>query len=72
MAYWDELWPLVLSIGFLAGVIGNLTASLLWALPAFIHLHRKLNRQHDARMQQAERHHRALVTAISGNPEEGS
>lgn len=27
-------------------VVGNLIASLLWAAPAFIHLHRKLNRHH--------------------------
>lgn len=30
-----------------ANVVGNLTASALWAAPALLHLHRKLNRQHD-------------------------
>jgi hypothetical protein len=66
MRYWDEFWPLVLSIGFLAGVAGNLAASLLWGLPAFIQLHKKLNRQHDERMRQAERHHKAVLAVLSG------
>jgi hypothetical protein len=57
MRYWDEFWPLVLSIGFLAGVVGNLVASLLWGLPAFTHLHRKLNRNHAEQLAQAARHH---------------
>ena len=73
--YWGELWPLVLSIGFLAGVAGNLAASLLWGLPAFTHLHRKLNRhhaeqaaqaarQHAERLAQADRHHQAVMAAL--------
>lgn len=31
-------------------VVGNLTASVLWAGPAFFHLHWKLNRQQRQRM----------------------
>lgn len=27
-------------------VVGNLIASLIWAAPALLHLHRKLNRHH--------------------------
>lgn len=75
MRYWGEFWPLVLSIGFLAGVAGNLAASLLWGLPAFTHLHRKLNRnhaelryqasrQHAERLEQADRHHQAVMAAL--------
>lgn len=30
-------------------VVGNLIASALWAVPAFVHLHVKLNRQHRER-----------------------
>lgn len=28
-------------------VVGNLTASAIWASPVLLHLHLKLNRQHD-------------------------
>jgi hypothetical protein len=28
-------------------VVGNLIASILWATPTFIHLHRKINKQHE-------------------------
>ncbi len=31
-------------------VIGNLIASALWATPALIHLHKKLNRHHEEHM----------------------
>ena len=41
-----ELFGLVFSIAFVAGVIGNLTASLILGLPAFWQLHRKLDRHH--------------------------
>lgn len=34
-------------------VVGNLIASVLWATPALIHLHRKLDRHHREQM----RHH---------------
>lgn len=44
---WVEFWGLVLSVGFLAGVLGNLVASAVLGLPALAHLHRKLNRQHE-------------------------
>ena len=35
-------------------VVGNLIASILWAAPALLHLHRKL-----------DRHHREHLTAIN-------
>jgi hypothetical protein len=60
--YWNEFWPAVLSVAFLVGVAGNLAASLLWGLPAFIHLHRKLDRQHAERMAQGEQLHRAVAS----------
>jgi len=31
-------------------VVGNLLASALWAIPTFLHLHRKLNRHHQEHM----------------------
>jgi hypothetical protein len=46
MSVWVEFWGLVLSVSFLAGVAGNLVASALLGVPAFIHLHRKLDRHH--------------------------
>jgi len=41
-----ELFGLVFSIAFVAGVIGNLTASLICGIPAMWHLHHKLDRHH--------------------------
>jgi hypothetical protein len=38
-------------------VLGNLLASAMWAAPALIHLHRKMNR-----------HHARLLAAISQHP----
>lgn len=70
MKWWTELWPQVLAVSFLAGVLGNLAASLLWATPALVHLHRKLDRQHGERLAQAERHHNALMGAV-GHLREG-
>lgn len=34
-------------------VLGNLVASALWATPALIHLHRKIDRHHQAVMKPA-------------------
>lgn len=67
--FWHEFWPQVIAVSFAVGVAGNLAASLLWALPAFRHLHRKLNRQHRDRMDQAERHHRHLLSALERQAE---
>jgi hypothetical protein len=36
----------ILSAAFMVGVIGNLVASAVLGVPAFIHLHRKLDRHH--------------------------
>jgi hypothetical protein len=45
------LWPLIFSISFVAGVIGNLTASAILGIPALISLHRKLDRHHKEHMK---------------------
>jgi hypothetical protein len=41
-----ELLGLVFSIAFVAGVLGNLTAAVIWGAPMFWGLHRKLDRHH--------------------------
>lgn len=41
-ALWHQIWD----VAFIVGVIGNLTASILWAVPAIRGLHKKLNRHH--------------------------
>lgn len=50
MKYLNELHAQVFAIGFIAGVLGNLTASFLLGFPAFWHLHRKLDRHHKEHM----------------------
>jgi len=45
-------------------VLGNLIASAMWAAPALLHLHRKLNRQHAQRLAQAAVYHRKQVQAM--------
>ena len=62
--FWHSLWLQIATVAFAAGVVGNLTASLIWALPTMAHLHRKLNRQHAERMAQSARHHRRLLAAM--------
>lgn len=52
-----ELFGLVFSVAFVAGVIGNLVAAVIWASPAGLALARKLNRHHAEHVAQAERHH---------------
>jgi hypothetical protein len=49
-------------------VVGNLIASVLWAAPALLHLHRKLDRQHTERLAQAARHHQAILHALGKSP----
>jgi hypothetical protein len=51
----NELIAQITNIGFVAGVIGNLTASAVLGVPALIGLHRKLDRHH--------REHMAAITA---------
>lgn len=51
------LYGLIFSLAFVAGVIGNLVASLIWASPAGVALARKLNRHHAEIKSQAERQH---------------
>lgn len=47
MTIWHQIW----SLAFAVGIVGNLTASALWAIPALFHLHRKLDRNHAEHMQ---------------------
>lgn len=51
-------------------VVGNLIASVLWATPALLHLHAKLNAQHGERIAQAARHHQQVLQAISAGREQ--
>lgn len=67
MRFWSEFWPQVLAVSFLVGVAGNLTASAILGAPALWHLHRKLNRQHRERLDQASRHHDEMMAAL-GQP----
>jgi hypothetical protein len=53
---WHQIW----SLAFLIGVVGNLVASALWAFPAILSLHRKL-----------DRHHHEQMTAANGSGEKG-
>lgn len=47
MTLWHDVW----SLAFAVGIVGNLVASALWAIPALLHLHRKLDRHHAEHMQ---------------------
>lgn len=38
-------WPVITS--WLVAIAQNLAASLIWGVPAFAHLHMRLNRDHD-------------------------
>lgn len=40
--FWHQIW----AMAFVIGIVGNLVASALWAIPALVHLHRKLDRHH--------------------------
>lgn len=69
--FWAEFWPQVLAVSFAVGVLGNLVASLLWAVPAFTRLHAKLDRHHrergsQASLEQAVTDIAALRTAVDG------
>lgn len=56
--FWTELFPLVFSVAFVAGVLGNLVASAVLGLPALAHLYRKLNRNHEDLKQHVLEVHR--------------
>lgn len=68
MRYWHEFWPQVLSIAFVVGTAGNLVAAVIWAAPALVQLHRKLDRQHAERMGLARRQHAEQMTALGAQP----
>jgi hypothetical protein len=51
---WRELATQVLSIGFVAGVLGNLAAAALCGAPALWHLYRKLDAHHAELMRRNE------------------
>lgn len=50
MKYWAEFYGMVFSIAFVAGVMGNLTASFLLGLPVVVQLHKKVDRYHREHM----------------------
>lgn len=52
--FWHELAPQVFCVAFIAGVLGNITASALLGIPAVASLHRKLNRHHREAMTTRE------------------
>jgi hypothetical protein len=60
MRVFGELWPLVFAVSFVAGVIGNLVASLLLGIPALWHLHKKLNKHLDVHHERFDRIEKAL------------
>ena len=47
-------------------ILGNLLASLVWAIPGFIHLDRLAKRHHAERMQQARETHRLVKQLHEG------
>jgi len=42
----NSVYHQVFSLAFAIGVLGNLVASAILGVPAFLHLHRKLNQHH--------------------------
>jgi len=42
MSLWHQIW----TTAFVVGVLGNLAASAILGVPAFVHLHRKIDRHH--------------------------
>lgn len=46
-------------------VVGNLIASVIWATPAFLHLHRKIDRNHNAHMALMRHHHEQVKQMLS-------
>lgn len=54
---WEEVRSQVLSIAFVIGILGNLTASLLWAFPVILKLHRKIDKNHAEHMAAIRLHH---------------
>lgn len=47
-------------------VVGNLIASAMWAAPALVHLHKKLDAQHAEHMAQMARLHKHLGVPPDG------
>ena len=75
MRWWAELWPQVLAISFVAGVLGNIVASAVLGVPALWHLHAKLDRQHAEHLALQATHHRQVMAALRAAkhlPEEGT
>lgn len=55
-----NLYHQIVSLAFVVGVIGNLTASAVLGIPALIHLHKKLDRQHTEHLAAIERSNNAV------------
>lgn len=51
---WAELWGGIACMAFMIGVLGNIVSSLLWGIPAFVHIHRHISRGHE-RLDRIER-----------------
>lgn len=70
--FWHELYPQVFAVAFVAGVIGNLVASVIWATPVFLNLHRKLNARHLELMEAHSKlleSHRQILEAVKPKPD---
>jgi hypothetical protein len=62
-----ELWGSVWSLAFLVGVIGNLTAALLWAVPALRKLHKKIDANHAEHMRLLRGHNTTTVSPTAAD-----
>jgi len=62
MTFWHQIW----SEAFAIGVIGNLVAATIWAIPALRSLHKKLDRQHLQRMAMQVQHHKEIKEKLDG------
>lgn len=52
-------------------ILGNLLASLIWGLPAILHLDRLAKRHHREHMELAVKHHKEHLNAIRGSQVRG-
>lgn len=62
-----DIWRQIASTAFLVGVVGNLVASAVLGVPAFIHLHRKIDRHHREHMRFLNDKIRLDYNSIDGN-----
>lgn len=55
-----SIYHQIVSLAFVVGVIGNLTASAVLGIPALIQIHKKLDRHHAEHLAAIERSDNAL------------